>query len=231
MEASHPAPRKRKYSLGNSTGLNSKRLSSCAVPFRVLVLFLASSNHGVAQEAPKPGPLPEAPTPKPSAAESRQKSGSMLLQATLGILGHKSVFYPDLAYERGPLSSKQKFELFIDGSVAPSRLIASAMGAGIGQARNSLDGYGQEWGGYGKRFGASLASGTSNQFFSKFLLPTVLHQDPRYFVKLHGLQFDVIFITIVIKIKIWVTYFVREKSTISFIKLFTSSEISKSIRI
>jgi len=59
-------------------------------------------------------------------------------------------------------------------------------GAGIGQARNSLPGYGQGMGGYGKRFGSSMATGAANNFFGTFLVSSLLHRDPRYFVTLHG---------------------------------------------
>jgi len=65
-------------------------------------------------------------------------------------------------------------------------MLGSAFTAGIGQARNSLPGYGQDWGGYGKRFGSSMASNASSHLFGTFLLPSALHQDPRYFVKLYG---------------------------------------------
>ena len=64
--------------------------------------------------------------------------------------------------------------------------MGSAFTAGIGQARNALPGYGQEWGGYGKRIGSSVASNASSHLFGTFLLPSALHQDPRYFVKLYG---------------------------------------------
>jgi hypothetical protein len=49
-----------------------------------------------------------------------------------------------------------------------------------------LPGYGQGWAGYGKRFSSSIASSASNHLFGTFLLSSILHQDPRYFVKLHG---------------------------------------------
>ncbi|MGH9743711.1 MAG: hypothetical protein ACRD51_15305 [Candidatus Acidiferrum sp.] len=59
-------------------------------------------------------------------------------------------------------------------------------GAGISEARGTLAGYGQGGEGYGKRFGSSMASGVSSHFFGTFLLPSVLHEDPRFFVWLHG---------------------------------------------
>jgi hypothetical protein len=95
-------------------------------------------------------------------------------------------FFPSIATSKGPLSTKQKFELFAGESVAPSRFLSSAAGAGIDQARDSLGGYGQEIGGYGKRFGSSMATAASNNFFGTFVISSVLHRDPRYFVTLHG---------------------------------------------
>jgi hypothetical protein len=138
-----------------------------------------------AQEASATRQLPDAPAPKQSSPDSRRPPGNSPLKTTLDIIGRKSVFFPDLAFERGSLSSKEKLKLFLFESVAPSRFVTSAMGAGIGQARNSLGAYGQEWGGYGKRFSSSLASGTSNQLIGTYLLPSLLRQDPRYFVDLH----------------------------------------------
>jgi hypothetical protein len=36
-------------------------------------------------------------------------------------------------------------------------------------------------GGYGKRYAAALAGAEAGGFFGRFLFPTLLHQDPRYF--------------------------------------------------
>jgi hypothetical protein len=104
---------------------------------------------------------------------------------TVEVLGKRSMFFPDLAADKRPLTPKRKLELATDESIAPSRILGSAFTAGIGQMRDSLPGYGQEWAGYGKRFGSSLASSASNHLFGTFLLASALRQDPRYFVKLH----------------------------------------------
>ena len=40
--------------------------------------------------------------------------------------------------------------------------------------------------GYGERFGASLASGASEGLFANAILPSLLHQDPRYFYRGSG---------------------------------------------
>jgi hypothetical protein len=40
--------------------------------------------------------------------------------------------------------------------------------------------------GYGKRFGSSMATATSADFFRTFLFSSLLRRDPRYFVSLRG---------------------------------------------
>jgi hypothetical protein len=130
--------------------------------------------------------LPDAPTPKQDPAGTTQPKQEAPLEEWIGILGKRSIVFPDLAYHKGPLNSWQKFQLSVDETVAPSRFLGSAFTSAIGQARNSLPGYGQGWSGYGKRYGSSVASSASSHFFGTFLLPSALHQDPRYFVKLFG---------------------------------------------
>jgi hypothetical protein len=129
--------------------------------------------------------LPDAPKPQQNSAGITQPKGSAF-KDTLGILGRRSVFFPEVAHERGPLSRRQKLELSVDETLAPSRFLGSAFTAGIGQARDSLSGYGQGWTGYGKRFGSSVASSATSHLVGTFLFPSILHQDPRYFVKFNG---------------------------------------------
>jgi hypothetical protein len=149
-------------------------------------LLLVAGGVVEAQEEPKRGNLPDAPTAKQSDTHPTQKPEKTRLKTTLEILGKRSLFFPDLATDKGSLSSGKKLELAVDESIAPSRFLASSFTAGIAQARNVLPGYGQEWGGYGKRFGSSMASGASSHLFGTFLLPAMLRQDPRYFVKFYG---------------------------------------------
>ena len=146
------------------------------------ILFLVAEAVA-AQQEPKPKDLPEAPAPKQEPAPHKHDNA---FQTTFQILGRRSIFFPDLAASPGPLGTKQKLELFADKSIAPSRFLSSALGASIGQANDSLPGYGQGMSGYGKRFGSSMATTTSADFFRTFLLSSLLRRDPRYFVSLHG---------------------------------------------
>jgi hypothetical protein len=149
-----------------------------------LITFLVgTAATAAAQPAAKPHDLPDAPVPKQESAPPKRQNP---FNTTIVVLGRRSIFFPNIATSVGPLSSRQKFELFADESVSPSRFLSSAAGAGISQARNSLDGYGQGMGGYGKRFGSSMATAASNNFFGTFLLSSLLRRDPRYFPTLHG---------------------------------------------
>lgn len=82
-----------------------------------------------------------------------------------------------------PLTARAKFRLFVKGSFDPFTLASVGFNAGLGQAENDLAGYGQGAAGYGKRVGAGLADETSGGFFGVFLLPSLFHEDPRYFRK------------------------------------------------
>jgi len=129
--------------------------------------------------------LPDAPTPQTPAQQTDQGAKAQL-KHSMEVLGKRSIFFPELAHERRPLTSKQKFQLAVDETIAPSRFFTSAFTAGISQARDSLPDYGQGWEGYGKRYGSSVASNASSHLFGTGLLPSLTHEDPRYFVKIFG---------------------------------------------
>ena len=80
-----------------------------------------------------------------------------------------------------PLTTGQKFKVVARGSFDPVLYPWYGFLAAISQAENSEPGYGQGWAGYGKRYGASFADGTIENFITGAILPSALHQDPRYF--------------------------------------------------
>ena len=154
-----------------------------SVTLRLITLSVAVVANAAAQQEPRPPDPPNAPVAK---QESTHQQHQNPFNTTIEVLGRRSIFFPEIASSRGSLSTRQKFELFADVSVSPSRFLSSAAGAGFSQARNSLDGYGQGMGGYGARFGSSMATAAANNFFGTFLISSLLHRDPRYFVTLHG---------------------------------------------
>jgi hypothetical protein len=79
-----------------------------------------------------------------------------------------------------PLTARMKFHLAYKGLTHPTFFAFEAAWAGVQQAANTPD-YRQGAKGYGERFGANLASGVSEGLFANAILPSLLHQDPRYF--------------------------------------------------
>ena len=99
----------------------------------------------------------------------------------VNLLDEKSIIFPDIAASTKPLTAGEKFELFVDNSISVHTVLYSALAAGVGQADNSPTGWGQGWDAYGKRFGGSMASNASGEFFGTFILSSAFRYDPRFF--------------------------------------------------
>ena len=82
----------------------------------------------------------------------------------------------------------QKFKLAANNSVSLSTIGQALVAAGFSQAIDSASGYGQGADGYAKRFGADMARSASDNLFGTFLIASVLHEDPRFYVR-RGLSF------------------------------------------
>jgi hypothetical protein len=85
-----------------------------------------------------------------------------------------------------PLTTAEKFKVVTRGSFDYIQVPWYAFLAGIGQAQNSEPGYGQGAQGYAKRFGASFADGTIENYMTGAILPSLLRQDPRFFQSSQG---------------------------------------------
>jgi hypothetical protein len=79
------------------------------------------------------------------------------------------------------LTSKQKFKLVAEDSFDYFNYPWFGVLAGISQAEDSEEGYGQGAQGYAKRYGSMFADGTIENFTTGALFPSLLHQDPRYY--------------------------------------------------
>lgn len=81
-----------------------------------------------------------------------------------------------------PLTAGQKFDLALHSAVDPFYIgWAFVIGGGWGEVVDSNKGYG--WGdkGYFERVGANYADNVDGAIIGNALLPSILHQDPRYF--------------------------------------------------
>jgi hypothetical protein len=98
----------------------------------------------------------------------------------IGYMTNPSVVFPDIAHSEGPLSTGEKFQLFVNQSISPPYILVAAISSAYDQAIDTK-GYGQGWDAYGRRFGDDMARASSTSFFSTFVLSSTLHQDPRFF--------------------------------------------------
>jgi len=80
-----------------------------------------------------------------------------------------------------PLSSGQKYKLIARNCFDPGQLMWYAALAGISQAANTDAYYGQGTAGYAQRYAVRFADGTIQDFMTRGVFPSFLHQDPRYF--------------------------------------------------
>jgi hypothetical protein len=101
-------------------------------------------------------------------------------QRVLGVLPN---FYVSYIPNAAPLDAKQKFKLAARTVADPFTFVFVGGAAGVQQAQNHFQGYGQGTQGYAKRFGAGYADMVSGTFIGSAILPSLLKQDPRYFYK------------------------------------------------
>jgi hypothetical protein len=159
-------------------------------PFAALILGLvclpSRAQQSSAQQTPPP-PTTAPSAPQSTSDQAKPVQGTTAPDKSAGTSNDR-LFYtlPNfLTLERGghvpPLTSKQKFQVVFRGSFDPVIYPWYGFLSAISQAQDSEPGYGQGWGGYGKRYGAAFADGTIENFITGAILPSVLHQDPRYF--------------------------------------------------
>jgi hypothetical protein len=99
------------------------------------------------------------------------------------VLGVVPNFYVVYNWHAAALTPGQKFRLAMRAEVDPFAFLGAGISAGIEQAANTFSGYGQGGSGFAKRFGAAYADGFTGTLIGGAILPSLLHQDPRYYYK------------------------------------------------
>ena len=99
-------------------------------------------------------------------------------QRTLGVFPN---FYTSYIWNAAPLKTRHKFQLALRSATDPVTLLSTGVTAGIQQARNTYPAYGQGAEGYAKRFGADYGDIVIGRVLGSAVLPSIFHQDPRYF--------------------------------------------------
>jgi hypothetical protein len=87
-----------------------------------------------------------------------------------------------------PLTPREKFDEWFEGTYDPRGLAWEAFLSATVEysSRDGFCGYGKGWGGYGKCLGATELEANVSSFLGDYALPSLIHQDPRYFRRGHG---------------------------------------------
>jgi len=101
-------------------------------------------------------------------------------QRILGILPN---FYVSYVPNAAALTRRQKFKLAFVVSTDPLTFLTTGVSAGIEDWQGDFSGYGIGFTGYARRYGATYGDRLSSTLLGSALLPSLLHQDPRYFYK------------------------------------------------
>lgn len=102
------------------------------------------------------------------------------IEETQRIFGIVPNFYVVYDQNPAPMTTKLKFHLALKTSTDVVTFLGVAMLAGMNQAGDTPD-YRQGWTGYAERYGAAYADGFSDIMIGGAILPSLLHQDPRYY--------------------------------------------------
>jgi len=124
----------------------------------------------------QPRPLPDAP--QPVSTEGNQTKRILWVIPNYRAVG-ADVQLP-------PLSLKSKFVLASQDSFDYSSLVFAGFMAGIGQAGKSTPEFRQGGVGYSRYLWHSFADQAVGNYFTEFIVPSVTHEDPRYYTRFHG---------------------------------------------
>ena len=148
-----------------------------------------SSTQGQTQE---PAKNQAAPTVQQAPADDKDKKNPATNGKVAGTSNDR-LFYTlpnflslETTSKLPPMTTKQKYAVVARGTFDYVQYPWWAFLSGISQAENSEPGYGQGWGAYGKRFATAAADGTIENFMTGAVLPSLLHQDPRFYQSSEG---------------------------------------------
>jgi hypothetical protein len=121
------------------------------------------------------------PATPPQTAEEQLKQ-----QEKQRIMGVMATFNTTQNHNALPLSPRQKYQLFFKSVTDPWPFALTAVVAGISQADDDFAAYGQGLQGYAKRYGAAYTDYFTGNFFGNAVLPSLMHEDPRYYQRGKG---------------------------------------------
>ncbi len=158
---------------------------------------LSDSNPGATASEPPAGELPldttyNAAVPDLNAAYVKNQSNKKKKDSEEGEQTKRMMWVvPNFAAvsantELPPMTARDKFVLAVHDSMDYSGFTWTAILAGQALAMNSDPEFGHGIKGYGRYFWRTFADGVSGTFFTEAIVPSITHEDPRYYTMEHG---------------------------------------------
>lgn len=158
------------------------------------------SEGAVLQSTPGQNPQPQTlatgsstsqgPDAQPSEEERRKKAEEQIKQQeSQRVLGILPMFNTSYVNDAVSLTARQKMKLAFRSATDPVTFAGTGIVAGFGELSGGNDnnnGFGWGPAGYGKRWGAAYLDSFNGTMIGNGILPSILHQDPRYFRLGHG---------------------------------------------
>lgn len=160
----------------------------------IAALFMTSP--AMAQDQPPP-PAPATSDPPPTKAKAAKDDkdkdpaaptvGKSKLEKETGTVNDRifevlpNYGTVENAKDLPALSTGQKFRIATASVFDWGAYPFNGVLAGIAQAKNDPSAWGQGWGAYGKRYGASFADNSIGTYMTVAIFPSLLHEDPRYY--------------------------------------------------
>jgi hypothetical protein len=153
-----------------------ERYRSLALCTPMLLVLVCGGNIAEAQQSATSGSQTSTNS-EPPAADSVQPKNDRIF----GVLpNYRTVENPNI--RPVPLSTRGKFKLALEDSFDPYAYVIAGAFAGFGQSKNDPKSWGEEsWGPFTKRYAASFADQTSENFMTEAVVHCLLKEDPRYF--------------------------------------------------
>lgn len=164
---------------------------------RMLFAFAVLAMPLTAQQPPTPPPPPTPADSQPAPAKNGQDPsdekkpdpsvGKSKLEKETGTINDRifevlpNYGTVENANALPPLSTGQKFRIATASVFDWGAYPFNGALAGIAQAKNDPKSWGQGWGAYGKRYGASFADNSIGTYMTVAVFPSLLHEDPRYY--------------------------------------------------
>jgi hypothetical protein len=131
--------------------------------------------------AQQPTASPDAPVVPKGTEQVPGQPGVVQDKHAFGVLPNYRTAEGSVPY--APITTKQKFTIANDDTIdGPSFALAAAF-SGLSQLENSEPSFGQGVKGYAHRYGTGLADQILGNYMTEAIMPSLLHQDPRYFRK------------------------------------------------